>query len=294
MSALADTAARVGAVAEHLHFEVAPPEGPGWFVLSSVLEAGLLDRLAAELVESVGRRDVAGSYLGSHLTSPVVSRAVSAVALDRRCPDLDAATVSVHLHADGWFDGVAFGGATVAVLAGDPVAGEPGTVELSDLAELRTWWAVRTAAAVTPLLDAVRARLGFGRRGLWGSVADAVARASLTMARVNGVDPATSWHDAAALVDALAQVAPVPLVRPTPFMVEWSGGTSCLAVRGTCCLYFRTVADPDPRGEGFCTSCPFMDDDHRHRRWSDWLEEEAAVHAAATTSGRDHESGSAS
>lgn len=57
-----------------------------------------------------------------------------------------------------------------------------------------------------------------------------------------------------------------------PFCVTWSGGEACLAMRGTCCLYFRTVADPDPDGEGYCTSCPFVGEDRRRQRWSEWLE----------------------
>lgn len=271
MSALAETSGRVRALVEHLGFTVGTPEGPGWFVVSSIADDGFVERLAADLVASVGGADVAGSYLGSHLTAPVVSRSVAAVAVDRRCPDPAAA--SVHLHSDGWFDDVAFVERAVAVLADDPCAGQTGTVVVPDMATLRAWWAARTAAVVSPLLKAVRAHLPFGRRGLWGSVADAVAGTSLAVARAAGADARTSWDDAAALLDALAAVAPVPLVRPTPFIVEWSGGEACMAVRGTCCLYFRTVAEPDPSGEGFCTSCPFVDDDHRHRRWTSWLEQ---------------------
>lgn len=273
MSALAETAARVAARARHLGFTVGRTEGPGWFVMSSVVDDGLVGRLSARLAASLGRRDAAGSYLGSHLTGPLVSRSVAAVALDRRCPDLDPAAVAAHLHADGWFDDVAFLGPTVAVLAGDPVAGQPGTVVVSGLGELRAWWAARTVVAIAPLLDAVRARLPFGRHGLWGSVADAVAGASLTVSRAEGAASTTSWADAASLLDALAAAAPVPLARPRPFMVPWSGGEACLPVRGTCCLYYRTVADPDPAGEGYCTSCPFVDDGHRRRRWASWLEE---------------------
>ncbi len=273
MSALADTAARVAKLAEHLAFRVDPSEDTGWLVLESLVEDGIVDRLVDHLLASVGRPEVAGSYLGSHLTNPVISRAVAPLALDRRCPELDPAAVAVHLHADGWFDDVAFLGPTVAVVVGDPAAGQPGTIVLPDIAGLRAWWAVRTVAAVAPLLEAVRARLPFGRRGLWGSVADSVASASLAVARATGADARPSWDEAVALLDALAGVTPVSFVRPTPFMVEWSGGEACMAVRGTCCLYFRTVAEPDPTGEGYCTSCPFVDDDHRRRRWTSWLEE---------------------
>lgn len=274
MSALAETAGRVRALGRHLGFTVGMPEGRGWFVVSSVVEDGLVDRLAADLVGSVGRADVAGSYLGSHLTTPLVSRTVAAVTLDRRCPDPTAA--AVHLHADGWFDDVAFLGPAVAVLADDPAAGELHTVVVPDIGHLRAWWATRTAAAVAPLLEAVRARLPFGRRGLWGSVADAVAGTALAVTRAADAGSRTRWDDAVALLDALGAVAPVSLVRPTPFMVEWSGGETCMAVRGTCCLYFRTVAQPDPAGDGYCTSCPLVDDDHRHRRWASWLEDRGA------------------
>lgn len=69
--------------------------------------------------------------------------------------------------------------------------------------------------------------------------------------------------------------APHPAL-PSP--VRWSGGQSLCSVKGTCCLYHRTVSDPDPgEGDGYCISCPFTEPAHRHRRWAANLEEEAAV-----------------
>ena len=162
---LAGTGARLGHAAEHLGFGVGPPEGEGWVALDELVTSGLVDRMAAELRSSEGRADVAGSYLGSRLAGPLVGRTVGALALERRCPDPDPSNVAVHLHDDGWFDDLAFLEPRAAVLADDPAAGEPGTVAVSDPAALRAWWAPRLAGAVGPLLDAVRGRTPYGRRG---------------------------------------------------------------------------------------------------------------------------------
>lgn len=275
-AALAATGVALGDVAEHLGFSVGAPSGEGWVGLDDVVGSGLLDWLAADLVATEGRRDVAGSYLGGHLAGPVVSRTVAAIALHQRCPDPHPAGVAVHLHADGWFDQVAFRRPTVAVLPGDPAAGQPGTLVVADPAALRAWWAERTSAAVGPLLESVRHRLPYGRRGLWGAVADAVAGTMLTVARATGRPGGQAWGEASALLDAMAAWAPVPLTRPTPFRVSRSGSDAWFTTKGTCCLYYRTVNAPDPCGEGYCSTCPLADPAHRRCKLAAWLDEQAA------------------
>lgn len=271
---LAGTGARLGDAAEHLGFTVGPPQGEGWVALDELVASGLVDRMAAELRSSEGRGDVAGSYLGSRVAGPLVGRTVGALALERRCPDPDPANVAVHLHDDGWFDDFAFLSPRAALLADDPAAGEPGTVVVPDPAALRGWWAQRLTAAVGPLLDAVRARTPYGRRGLWGSVADRVGGAALTVARAMGQPGAAAWAEAVELLDALAGHAPVGLNRPGPLPVTTASGREAwFTVKGTCCLYYLTVADPDPCGDGYCSTCPFTDPDHRQRKLAAWLDE---------------------
>jgi len=272
---LAGSGARLSAAAEHLGFGVGPPPGEGWVGLDDVVASGLLGRMAAGLLASEGRGDVAASYLGSHLAGPMVGATVGALMTDLRCPDPAPANVAVHLHADGWFDGLHFLEPRAAVLSDDPAAGEPGTVVVHDLGALRDWWAEQLTASLAPLLDAVRQRLPYGRRGLWGAVADRAGAAALTVARSFGRPGAVVWAEVVELLDALAAHAPVRFNRPGPFPVTApSGREAWFAVKGTCCLYYLTVANPDPCGDGYCSTCPFTDPGHRHRKLAEWLDEQ--------------------
>lgn len=271
-AALAETGRRLAALDEHLGFTVGEPKGPSWVRLDRMVDDGLVDQYASELVAREGRGDVAGSYLGARLVGPLALRTVAAICLDRRAPHPSPDGVRVHRNTEGGFDGMAFARPTMAVLPADPAAGCPGVVVVGDLDALTTWWAERLVAAVTPLIDAIRARLPFGRRCLWGSLADRVAYPPLALARRRGGDGASAWAEATALIDALARHAPVRFVRPKPFTVDWAGGETWFSVKGTCCLRYRTVPCLDPCGAGYCNSCPVLDDAHRSARWRAHLE----------------------
>lgn len=273
---IAETGARLAALAEHFGFDAAVPAGEQerWHRVDRLVEDGLVDAMAAELVASEGRRDVAASYLGSRLVGPVVGRTVAALVLDQRCPGPAPDGVALRLHDDGWFDRVAFTRPTIAVLEGDPAAGHPGTVVLPDPAALRTWWAGRLVNTVAPLLDAVRERFAYGTRGLWGSLADRVGGIATAVDRERGGTGPGGWLAAGPLLDALAEHAPVPLTRPTPLPVPWSGGESWFSTKGTCCLYYRTEPDADPAtGGGYCSTCPLVEPACRTRRLAAWLED---------------------
>ncbi len=59
---------------------------------------------------------------------------------------------------------------------------------------------------------------------------------------------------------------------------DWSGGSAWFTVKSTCCLYYKVFdGRPDLAGEGYCTSCPFRDDDWRRARFTSWMEEQAAA-----------------
>lgn len=51
-------------------------------------------------------------------------------------------------------------------------------------------------------------------------------------------------------------------------------GSELFAVRGTCCLYYRTVAHPDRDGHGYCNTCPLRTDASRLRRLRAYLDDE--------------------
>ncbi|UWP78894.1 hypothetical protein Dfulv_27390 [Dactylosporangium fulvum] len=141
----------------------------------------------------------------------------------------------------------------------------------ADEAALDAWWAQRTAAALAPLLAAVRARAPFGLRNLWGSVADEVTGTAIRVAQLAGRDAEAAWARAQRLLDALAPHAPVTPARGTPCPVRHPGGRQLFQVRGTCSLYYRSMV------ETYCDTCPLRDDDSRQRRLRAYLIESQAA-----------------
>ncbi len=237
-------------------FDVAPGPHPDWWVLDgSELK---LDGWMTLLVRRHGHRATAGSMLGDALVRAVVHPTVSALVLERRCPDPAASNVAVRLDEAGDFARAAILRPHVAVLAGDPAAGDPDSIVVDDLPDLVAWWARHTAATLAPLLSRVRARAPFGLPALWGNVADAVTSITLWIGQLAGQDPCALWAFSQRLVEALAAHAPVRLARPRPFPVVDPMGEQWYQVRGTCCLSYRSAL-----GEGFCSTCPLRDDESR-------------------------------
>ena len=258
---LAATLARIAAVDPWFGASVGPPAGEGWFRLADVRAGELAPRIDALAARHGGHRDVAGSYLGGWLSGAAVISPVAALVLDRRLPDPDS-PVWVHGHEDGWFDTVAFERPDVLVLADDAAADHPDTVVVAE-AELAPRFAAGLVARLAPALEAVRSLAPFGRRGLWGAVADEVASAALWAARSGGTDQQAAWRTAEAVIDAVAAEVPWLRARPAPYPVAGS----LFSVKGTCCLFHKTQpGPPDPCGESYCTSCPFRDDGSRRER----------------------------
>ncbi|MEV6971429.1 (2Fe-2S)-binding protein [Hamadaea sp. NPDC051192] len=252
--------------------ETAVDERTDW----SNVDESRLDAWLAILQGLHGHRAVAGSLLGGALARGVVQPAVAALVLERRCPDPSASNLVVRLDEAGDFARSAVLSSAMAVLPGDPAAGDEHSHVLNDDGDLVEWWAKRTAATLTPLFLAVRARAPFGVPGLWGGAADEVSSVALWIGRLARHDPYAVWAYAQRLVGALAEHAPVRLTRPRPFPVEHPAGDHWFQVRGTCCLSYRSVlAEGDPKEDRFCSSCPLRDDDSRHRHLYAYLTSEA-------------------
>lgn len=276
---LAGTVARCGQLdgADPPRVVVGDPVGDRWFDLDQ-LDAGL-EALAADLApHAAGRRDYLAASVASAVAGSVVTAAWVPLLVERRLPELSADNLVVHRHSDeGWLDRVAIRRPACLALAGDPAAHHPDLTVVAGLGELHRRFADGMVAVVGPWFDAVRARLPFGRAGMWGQLADGLCGTSLWTARRAGLDQAAAWDEAHAVVDLVAARVPVLRARPRWFPVRWRGGETAFQVKGTCCLWYRTQAEPDPCGEGYCTTCPFRPDGVRRARLAAWLEEEAAA-----------------
>ncbi|WP_214110913.1 hypothetical protein [Acrocarpospora catenulata] len=115
---------------------------------------------------------------------------------------------------------------TVAVLPGDPVAGEPGTLVNDDLGAV-----IRAALldSQLPVIEALGRLTRVGRRNLWGSTAEALTHPLLELGPYG-------W--AAELLAAVG--------RPVNGLIEQDGAEYR---RRTCCLWV-TLPEEDP-----CATC---------------------------------------
>jgi hypothetical protein len=277
---LAATLARLDAADEYCEYRVGEPVDGSWVRLDDMLDDPALFDASFDAVvagEARGRRDVAGSYLASWLVGIVVEPAVMALTTEQRTWPLAAANLAVRPHQGGWFDGLAVLDPDVWMLPGDPDAAHPDSVIVSGLADLRIAFIAGTAALARRVFPAVRARAPFGMRGMWGSLADGLGARVVAAAEEGGGDVDAAWADVARLLDLLEAWAPVRPTRPRLDRVDWDAGSKAFTVRGTCCLFFKTVEGPPDRfGDDYCTSCPLRDDEWRRQRW-------AALMAARTS-----------
>lgn len=258
ISALAETGQRLAHLDEDLAFLTTVPTEAGWTTLEAATRPDAIADLATDILSETGHHAAAASYLAARLTQPVVSRSVAAVLLDRRCPALSPPHVALH-RSKNKFDHVAFTGSW-AIVSGDVGPLEPGVVEVSDPEALRSWWARNLVAGLTPVFEASRARLRFARRGLWSLVATRVGSTATALDRLRGGSGEAGWAEAAHLLDALQEHAPVRLTRPTPLPVVYGGDTLWHTTKATCCLKYHTKTHVDrSNGLGHCSTCPLVE-----------------------------------
>lgn len=262
-TSLTDTGQRLACLDHDLGFvTTVPPNEPGWIALDAAIQPHALDGFATDILDETSHRTAAASYLASRLTQPVVSRTVAAIVVDRRCPDPSLSSIVMHRHKNK-LDRIAFTG-PCAVVAGDPATLEPGTLEVPDQDALRDWWARKLVAALTPVLEASRARLRFSRRGMWSIVATRIGSTAAGLDRRRGGTGEDGWAEATRLMDALAEHAPVRFTRPKPLPVAWDGCLLWHATKATCCLKYHTKPVVDrASGLGYCSTCPLVDSECR-------------------------------
>jgi hypothetical protein len=261
--------------------KVWPPPGHGWFVLSDVLRnSDLASGWVGHLLsgQASGRRDVAGSYLSASIAGMVAGIPAGAVIAAGRAWPLEPSGIALHLHADGWFDGMALKSPALWVLPDDPDAGDADSTVFPSAGDLRDRLASEIVRVLNPIFAAVRSATGYPARSMWGLLADGIAGMALWRDRSSGTLDPDVWERAVEVIDALQER--VRLMKARPTLAEVTSGASCVrfAVKGTCCLYFKTFdGNPDPDGEGYCSSCPLRSDASRHRRWAAWLDEQDAT-----------------
>ncbi|MCC5951357.1 MAG: (2Fe-2S)-binding protein [Acidimicrobiia bacterium] len=260
--------ARLAAVDEPFGFTTAPPTaansstGGTWVRLDQVSEPGVsaepsvFETIATALRHRTGTAQVAGSYLCGRLLGSVAGRATAALVLGAVVPTLAPSTVHLHVDADQRVRSICF--------TGDVLGG----VDVADTIVAERW-AIEITTALAPGVEAIRSRFPYGRRGMWGAVADRVAATAVAADRAIGGAGEAGWQVAEQLLATLSEHAPVSFTRPTAQVVEVDGRALWFVGKGTCCLAYRTVDDPCPSsGRGYCTSCPLTTPACRRRRFA--------------------------
>lgn len=255
-----------------------PPTDAGWIPVSDALDnpAVVAGWFAALRAGDAHPPDVAGSFLAGWLADIVLHAPSTALVTERRTWVLDPTQLWLHTSAQGWFDGLAVGDVTLRLLADDPAAGDPRTEVVAEPAALRRLLATEAVAVLDPLFTAVRALAPFGRRGMWGSLADGLAGGAVWTAFTGGADTAAAFAAAMSLVDDIAAAGGGPLNRPRPVPIECRHGTVTVAVRGSCCLWYKTTsAATEAHAEArYCTSCPLRHPATQRENFTAWLDEQ--------------------
>ncbi|MFA9432155.1 (2Fe-2S)-binding protein [Egicoccus sp. AB-alg2] len=257
LARFAQVMAELDAASGYVELRVGTP--PGWQPLTAAVVAApaWLD----ELTVRIGERRAAAAALAAWLAQ-VPALLVGLPALAGAPPPVPPLVdLTVRRHADGWFDGLAIAPRNV--------------VDVEDGLEA----AAATIHELTaPVVAALSRSLPVGASAIWGAVADGLAGQALYLDRERGADTDRTWSRTQRLLDGLERRLARRLVRPRLLLVPWTGGVAHHVVRGSCCLYYRACDAPDPRGEGYCATCPLRDPDSRLRRLRDHLEAEAARH----------------
>lgn len=265
------TATRLDALLPHLQVHTGVPDGSHWHRVADIDDervASWLDTVETEQ----GRRDVASSFLGSWLASPVVTTTVAAVLLESRCPQVSPQTVFLRHHPGGWIDGIAFADSAYVVLPDDPAAADPQAIVVPDRAALYAHWARATTSVLTPLLDSVASQGRFGRRGLWANgVVDCAVATATGLSRRHPEDTDRLVAVTTALLDALDRLTRASSPRARLFPVLWREKTYLFDVKSACCLLYKTVLPHARQAGSYCTGCPLIGDDDRAARWRRWL-----------------------
>ncbi|GAA4893363.1 hypothetical protein [Streptomonospora salina] len=239
------------------------PAGAEWLRLDRVPRRvpELLDRLSDGACQ--GHRIAASAFLAADLGRQVFTLAAMSAYLTGRAPRLDARLLWVRRTESGRLDRLALRQADTAVLAGDPAAGGPDAVAVESEHGLDRWFVGTAAAALDPVVHAVRATTRFGWRPQWSMVADAVHGALLLASNEVGADQTAAWERARRMVACLnldrARVAP----RQRPFPLALAGRPAhsperMFMVAGGCCFYYRFSGQK-------CATCPLSCDQERER-----------------------------
>lgn len=269
----AATAQRIGTLAGDLEFTVGLPQESGWVRLRDLADPARLAEWESDLEERLGDRRAARFFVANDVACSAARIWALPVMAEARLPLAGLEDTAVFRSAEHRLTGIAASGDSMAVLAGDPAAPMPGVTALADRDHMFELLADRLAA-IEAIFAALRSIGHIGLPAIWGGLADNIGSNALRLARLTGRRREDAWAEAGEIIEKLAARQPKLRQRPRPYPVSYSKGQELFMVRATCCLYYRTVAEADPDGDGYCGTCPLRTDSSRTRRVRAYLDKE--------------------
>jgi hypothetical protein len=247
--ALAEVRDRLNSIDHEYSFDLGRPAGASWWDPDAITSE-VIGRWLDELEAHHGGRDVAASYLAGWLAAGVVGAPMAALAVVGALPGVAAGSVRLRRHPGGWFDRAAIDESTRLLDAADPAT--PAT------------FCAGVVDVLAPLFDLVRADAPYGRSGMWGALADALANGTVHAARRFSLPPeraVEAWERTTSIVAELGALRPELRGRPRPFPVRRGDTVELYAVRGVCCLAYKSATVRGlPDHVRYCVSCPLVDD----------------------------------
>lgn len=260
--------------------QVGVPDEPDWYGVDEVLADGTVTDWWEQAHALLGSSSVAAVRVVGRFGHSLLGRAMAALVLERRAHDVSPENVALHLDEDGRVDRVAVRRATVGVLPGDPAAGSPDAVVLPGEEALLDWVAQRAIGTLTPVVDQLRVASRFGVVPQWNALADAVLGSATFVPLYAGADETAGRTLGEALLDALVARGARIRTRGGTEVLARRGRSYALPVRGSCCLHYKTEPEVVDEGDQYCSTCPFLADDLRRRRFETFLDEHVPHRAA--------------
>ncbi|MEU3351030.1 (2Fe-2S)-binding protein [Streptomyces sp. NPDC037389] len=252
VSPVADSYARLTEALPAITVRCGPPgRGEGWVTAAELAAGGpALDAFLAwdeaQVLREYGqepRPDVVASFGLHRYAWHVCLLFTLPWFLHRRVPRLPVEAVSLH-RASGRITADA---AAFACLPGDPAAGHPDAVTMTDEEALRAELRSAVAAHLAPLLAALGPRMRRGGRALWGMVTDETAEGLWHVGRLLGEEGRVRRE-----LELLLPGDTAPYVGDAAFR-ELTGprGEKLLTRDRASCCFFYTL-----RPEDSCATCP--------------------------------------
>lgn len=241
----------------------ASARGAGWRSFAELIadEEVVSSWFRTAMEEHQDRDEVAGSLMCLRLAAPVIDLAVSLLILKGWAVALPPGGVMLQVNRYG---------AATAVALRDP------RIEHEDATGQGPAIYAALANQLGQILQmgfvAIKQRTRYGLRGMWGQAADQIAGTAVRRARLLELDQSAAWQAAMRLIDALSATQSLIRMRPRPFYSVWPGGPATVAVKGSCCLYFKVSHHTDDRR--YCSNCPLLTDECRRSRAADLLARE--------------------